>query len=117
MLPEEPSRHHGFSRQSERHRVQGRIFMKRWIALLAAGTALASCTTNSQQPVAVAQAPEPVAAEAVAAAPKAELGTYGFDAAGMDTSVRPGDNFYNFANGTWAKNTPIPADKSNYGMF
>jgi putative endopeptidase len=35
----------------------------------------------------------------------------------MDTSVKPGDSFYNFANGTWAKNTPIPADKSNYGMF
>ena len=32
-------------------------------------------------------------------------------------SVRPGDDFYGFANGTWAKNTPIPADKSNYGMF
>ncbi len=37
--------------------------------------------------------------------------------AGMDTSVAPGDNFYDYANGTWAKNTPIPADKSNYGMF
>jgi putative endopeptidase len=35
----------------------------------------------------------------------------------MDPSVVPGDNFYQFANGTWAKNTPIPADKSNYGMF
>ena len=30
---------------------------------------------------------------------------------------RRGDNFYRYANGTWAKNTPIPADKSNYGMF
>src|SRR5262249_9065794 len=29
----------------------------------------------------------------------------------------PGDSFYNYANGTWAKKTPIPADKSNYGMF
>ena len=29
----------------------------------------------------------------------------------------PGDDFYEFANGTWAKNTAIPADKSNYGMF
>jgi putative endopeptidase len=35
----------------------------------------------------------------------------------MDRSVAPGDNFYLFANGTWAKNTPIPPDKSNYGMF
>ena len=35
----------------------------------------------------------------------------------MDTTIRPGDDFYGFANGTWAKNTPIPADKSNYGAF
>lgn len=57
------------------------------------------------------------AAPAAASADKPELGTFGFDTAGMDRSVQPGDDFYAFANGTWAKNTPIPADKSNYGMF
>src|SRR3546814_15676148 len=35
----------------------------------------------------------------------------------MDKSVQPGDDFYAYANGTWAKNTEIPADKSNYGIF
>jgi putative endopeptidase len=56
-------------------------------------------------------------APATESAAKPELGTFGFDTAGMDTSVQPGDDFYAYANGTWAKNTPIPADKSNYGMF
>jgi len=56
-------------------------------------------------------------APAAHAADKPELGTFGFDTAGMDKSVAPGDDFYAYANGTWAKNTPIPADKSNYGMF
>lgn len=56
-------------------------------------------------------------APAAESAAKPELGTFGFDTAGMDTSVQPGDDFYAYANGTWAKNTPIPADKSNYGMF
>ncbi|MEY4620334.1 MAG: hypothetical protein RIS65_1506 [Pseudomonadota bacterium] len=46
-----------------------------------------------------------------------QLGTFGFDTAGMDTSVSPADDFYGYANGKWAANTPIPADKSNYGMF
>jgi putative endopeptidase len=46
-----------------------------------------------------------------------QLGTYGFDTAGMDISTAPGDDFYVYANGEWAKKTPIPADKSNYGMF
>src|SRR3546814_2500441 len=35
----------------------------------------------------------------------------------MNRTVAPGDDFYEYANGTWAKTTPIPADKSNYGMF
>src|SRR3546814_902280 len=48
---------------------------------------------------------------------KPEIGTFGFDLTGMDKSVQPGDDFYAYANGTWAKNTEIPADKSNYGMF
>ncbi|WP_260580341.1 M13 family metallopeptidase [Sphingopyxis sp. PET50] len=57
-------------------------------------------------------------AEAAAkSAAKPEIGDFGFDATGMDTTVQPGDDFYAYANGTWAKNTPIPADKSNYGMF
>jgi putative endopeptidase len=46
-----------------------------------------------------------------------QLGTYGFDASGMDKSVEPGDDFYAFANGKWAARTEIPADKSNFGMF
>ena len=93
--------------------------MNRMIILLAASTALAGCATVAT-PTAAPMIAEPVAAvetPAVAAAPAAELGAYGFDTAGMDTTVLPGDNFYNHANGTWAKNTPIPADKANYGMF
>jgi len=50
-------------------------------------------------------------------ADKPEYGTFGFDEAGMDKSVAPGDDFYDYANGTWAKTTAIPADKSNYGAF
>ena len=95
--------------------------MYRLISLLAASTALAGCMTT---PAAELAPPPPMVAEPVALpapAPEpvkaAELGSFGFDTAGMDKTVLPGDNFYNHANGTWAKNTPIPADKSNYGMF
>lgn len=87
------------------------------IPALLAGTALASgcaSTATVEAPVAAAPAPAP-SPEPVA--PKPEIGTFGFDVAGMERSVAPGQDFYAFANGTWAKNTPIPADKSNYGMF
>ncbi len=40
-----------------------------------------------------------------------------FDKAGVDSSVRPQDNFFQFANGTWMKNTTIPADQSGWGSF
>ena len=39
------------------------------------------------------------------------------DPANMDLSVKPGDNFYLYANGTWLKNTPIPASKTRWGSF
>jgi len=44
-------------------------------------------------------------------------GSFGFDTAGMDKSVKPGDDFYSYASGTWQKTTQIPADRSSYGMF
>ena len=37
--------------------------------------------------------------------------------ANMDTAVKPGDDFYRFANGSWLKNNPIPAEYSRYGVF
>ena len=39
----------------------------------------------------------------------------GIDLKGMDRSVKPGDDFFSYANGTWLKKTEIPADKSGYG--
>ncbi len=35
----------------------------------------------------------------------------------MDRAVNPGDNFFDYANGTWSKTTEIPADKSAWGGF
>ena len=39
------------------------------------------------------------------------------DPANMDLSVKPGDNFYLYANGNWIKNTPIPPSKIRWGSF
>lgn len=40
-----------------------------------------------------------------------------FDVAGMDTSVKPGDNFFEYANGKWIKTSVIPDDQSGLGSF
>ena len=46
------------------------------------------------------------------------LGTdLGISKEAMDTSVKPGDDFYAYANGNWQKTTAIPADRSSIGAF
>jgi putative endopeptidase len=56
-------------------------------------------------------------ANAAVATTPTSYGKWGFDASGMDRSVKPGDDWFRFVNGTWARNTQIPADRSSYGAF
>ena len=35
----------------------------------------------------------------------------------MNLAIKPGDDFFNYVNGTWLDKTEIPADKSSYGGF
>ncbi|MBF0851552.1 M13 family metallopeptidase [Gluconobacter sp. R75690] len=42
---------------------------------------------------------------------------WGFDEAGMNRAVQPGDNFFEYANGTYLRNLKIPGDMSSYGPF
>ena len=35
----------------------------------------------------------------------------------IDKTVKPGDDFFQYANGTWIKNTAIPQDRSSIGAF
>ena len=39
------------------------------------------------------------------------------DAKDMDLNVKPGVNFFEYANGGWMKTNPVPSDKSQYGSF
>ena len=41
----------------------------------------------------------------------------GLELSAMDTSVRPGDDFYNYVSGSWMKTAKIPADKPAWGSF
>ena len=60
---------------------------------------------------------EAVGPVAPKAADRPQIGAFGYDMAGRDTSVLPGNDFFDYADGTWYKNTTIPADRSSYGMF
>ncbi len=56
-------------------------------------------------------------APSAAEPPRAALGAWGVDLAGMDRAVRPGDDFHRFVNGGWLRTNEIPADRSTWGMF
>ena len=59
---------------------------------------------------------DPATSEAPAAAPAQPLKS-GVELTGMDTSVRPQDNYYAYANGKWLQETEIPADQFGWGSY
>jgi putative endopeptidase len=54
---------------------------------------------------------------AKAAAGHAQIGDFGIDLAARDLSVRPGDDFYRYADGHWLDTHHIPPDRTSWGSF
>jgi putative endopeptidase len=82
-------------------------------ALFLASVALTIPTTAQAKP-----APKATKATAAKSAKgKPELGTWGVDLTGRDMSVKPGDDFWKYANGAWDKRTEIAPDRTSTGAF
>jgi predicted metalloendopeptidase len=84
--------------------------------------ALAACGGKAEpaKPMvaATAEVPAPSAPQSAPpmSPPSAPMAaSHGIDKAGMDTGVKPGDDFFKFANGTWIATTEIPPDRAQYG--
>jgi putative endopeptidase len=54
-------------------------------------------------------------AEQISAKP--ELGSFGVELSARNLDVKPGDDFFMYASGTWYDNFEMPADKTRYGAF
>jgi putative endopeptidase len=82
--------------------------MTKFTARLLAGVVLCLAATGGAlaDPAAPAPSTDPVI----------RTGDWGFDAQGQDTSVRPGDDFFTYANGRFLSGLQIPADQSRYGL-
>ncbi len=87
-----------------------------------------STTTGASQPPTIhdashpptEQSPPPVAptpASEEGPKPQIDKNPPPLNPANMDTSVKPGDNFYLYANGSWLKNNPVPPEYSRWGSF
>ena len=56
-----------------------------------------------------------IAAPSLLLAASPRYGTWGVAIEDMDTTAKPGDSFFEFAQGTWLRKHPIPADKTGAG--
>ncbi|MBE1298623.1 MAG: peptidase M13 [Alteromonadaceae bacterium] len=84
------------------------------LTLVSLGVALAlglSACSKAPQETAVTEQTAPEKAE------QAKTYTSGIYLENMDTSVKPGDDFFRYVNGTWYDKIEIPADKASYGGF
>ncbi len=58
-----------------------------------------------------------VAASLTIFAAQAQDSPHGIAAANLDRSIKPGDDFYQYANGDWIKRTVIPPDRGGLSVF
>jgi putative endopeptidase len=58
-----------------------------------------------------------VPAFALKDAPHAQIAPWGLDLSARDPSVRPGDDFYDYADGHWLATNQIPSDQTRWGSF
>lgn len=70
----------------------------------------------------VATVPTPILAQAIQPAQVASVegpkfGEFGIDLTAIDSSVKPGDSFWHFVNGSWDQRTEIAADRINAGAM
>ncbi|MBB1470326.1 M13 family metallopeptidase [Pseudoalteromonas sp. SG41-5] len=81
---------------------------------LIAATLAATFLTGCSEPK-TTQAQQQPSAETQTA--KAELGSFGVDLTARNEAIKPGDDFFMYACGTWYDNYVMPADKTRYGAF
>jgi putative endopeptidase len=55
--------------------------------------------------------------EKTVVANKAELGSFGVDLSARNEEIKPGDDFFMYASGTWYDNYVMPEDKTRFGAF
>jgi putative endopeptidase len=87
--------------------VEGFIMKSTRIAL-AAALLLAGAT-----PI-LAQTASPAAPGAAAAASR--YGAWGVDLSARDPAIKAGDDFWRYANNSWFRRNPIPADRTSWGV-
>lgn len=85
-------------------------------SLIAAALA-ATFITGCSEPQTTSSEVQTASTENTVVSNKAELGSFGVDLSARNEAVKPGDDFFMYASGTWYDNYNMPADKTRYGAF
>jgi putative endopeptidase len=89
-----------------------------WLCAAAACALSVGMTGSSFAQTLKTQAPNTLAPEPALDLTQApRMGSWGFDTSGEDRSVKPGDDFFRFANGKAVDKLVIPPDRSRFGVF
>jgi len=80
------------------------------VTMLVAGVVAGGCGGGGSAPASTVSTPAPPAVK------KPVYGTFGLDLTARKESVKPGDDFFAYVNGSWYDTFVIPADKSSYGV-
>lgn len=79
---------------------------------------LAACmhTSSGPAPAPATTAAQPPPGLETNAAP-AQIGKWGLDLTAQDSAVKPGDDFYRYADGHWLGSAQIPSDRTSWNAF
>ena len=96
--------------------ITGLKMKRTLLTVTIAACAVLSACSQPQAPETSAEV-EGTQAEVTQVKKAPELGSFGIDLSAKNTSIKPGDDFFMYASGTWYDTFDIPSDKTSYGMF
>jgi putative endopeptidase len=85
--------------------------------LIAACVLAAGCNAPAARVDGAPPSHPPAIKAAGAPKPQPQIGDVGLDLSARNLKIKPGDDFFGYANGAWMDSFQIPPDRSSYGSF
>jgi putative endopeptidase len=86
-------------------------------AAILSSFALGACDSTSSDSQSVNESKQALQNEVTQLSTQPELGSFGIELSARNLAVKPGDDFFMHASGTWYDNFEMPSDKTRYGAF
>ncbi|GAC30127.1 M13 family metallopeptidase [Brumicola pallidula] len=91
--------------------------MKKSILAMAIASSFILGACDSTTNMAAKQKTQNIQTKLAQSTSEPELGVFGIELAARNLAIKPGDDFFMYASGTWYDNFEMPSDKTRYGAF